>query len=302
MSEQFDISSAYTDLFNRINTNYGDGSDSEVLDAAEIEKAKLAGLKLFELKPNMTEDDFWNAYMDAAPLDDDVSGMDAFKQKLTDFHVKFIQLRYGVDEPIQVDETIQDYEDRLNCLKILKSCSEHDREMFDNMLKNPNDYNVVKDTELYFSIKHVYSNLTDDNYGVLARYIYNHIAKISMDFGTALEKMTQEEADVLTNCLNNDVSDIADFEQAKKILDKYKQEMDLSELRFNVVWCEDRFKVASLPEHEKKLIEDVLDVTEKNSPELINIVDQLLNEKYKDMDFPVYRHRLEMNKKVLSED
>ena len=95
MSEKFNVIKAGMDLFDRINSNYGDGSGTEVLDAAEIEKAKLAGLKLFELKPNMTEDDFWNAYLDATPLDDDVSGMDAFKQKLTDFHVKFIQLKYN---------------------------------------------------------------------------------------------------------------------------------------------------------------------------------------------------------------
>ena len=269
MSEKFNVIKAGMDLFDRINSNYGDGSGTEVLDAAEIEKAKLAGLKLFELKPNMTEDDFWNAYLDATPLDDDVSGMDAFKQKLTDFHVKFIQLKYGVNEPIQQNETINDYEVRLNCQKILKSCSEQDREMFYKMLKNPNDYNIAKDADLYFCTKSSYSKSIGDNYEVLSAYISNHVGKISEDLGTALEKMTQEESELLSNCLSTEVYDIAEFEQAKKILDKYGQEMDLSEFRFNIDFHEDFLKVNSLPEHEKKVIFDVLRSLEGSSPELV---------------------------------
>ena len=114
--------------------------------------------------------------------------------------------------------------------------------------------------------------------------------------------MTQEESELLSNCLSTEVYDIAEFEQAKKILDKYGQEMDLSEFRFNIDFHEEFLKVNSLPEHEKKVIFDVLRSLEGSSPELVKIVDQFLNEKYKDMDLPVYRRYLELHKKFVSED
>lgn len=100
-------------MFNRFNTNYAvDGKGNEVLDANEVAKAKQAGFDLFELKDNMTRDEFVALYDDCAAKAE-ASDEAVFEQKQRGVHVKFLQIQYDTDEPINDGEDLNDYEARL---------------------------------------------------------------------------------------------------------------------------------------------------------------------------------------------
>ena len=100
-------------MFNRFNTNYAlDGKGNEVLDANEVAKAKQAGFDFFELKENMTRDEFFALYDDYMANTKEADEA-AFEQKQRDVHVKFLQIQYGTDEPIKDGEDLNDYEARI---------------------------------------------------------------------------------------------------------------------------------------------------------------------------------------------
>ena len=100
-------------MFNRFNTNYNiDGKGNEILDANEVAKAKQAGFDFFELKENMTQDEFLDLYQDYE-VNLKESDEAAYEQKQRDVHVKFLQIQYGTDEPIYDGETLIHYEARL---------------------------------------------------------------------------------------------------------------------------------------------------------------------------------------------
>lgn len=101
-------------MFNRFNTNLAvDGKSNEVLDANEVAKAKQAGFDFFELKENMTQDEFLELYQDYE-INLKEADETAYEQKKRDVHAKFLQIQYGTDMQIKDGENLNDYETRLN--------------------------------------------------------------------------------------------------------------------------------------------------------------------------------------------
>lgn len=100
-------------MFNRFNTNYAtDGKGKEVLDANEIAKAKQAGFDFFELKENMTKDEFLELYQNYETGLNEAETAE-YEQKQKAVHVKYLQIQYATNEPIRDGEDISHYEERL---------------------------------------------------------------------------------------------------------------------------------------------------------------------------------------------
>ena len=106
-----DIMNAGRQLFERINTVKAEKGQAEKLDANEIAQAKAFGFdSLFKLTNNMTEEEFVAQYSDVKF--NNQAEEDAFMQKERDIHVKYIQLKYGIETEIQPFETIEKFEAR----------------------------------------------------------------------------------------------------------------------------------------------------------------------------------------------
>ena len=103
-------------FFASLNTNKLSEDDvkagkKEVLDNKEIAKAKLMGFSMFELKENMTIEDFTRAYCDVMENAED-GGTTLMKQE-KDVKAKYLQLKYGSKSEIQEDEDLDTFEARL---------------------------------------------------------------------------------------------------------------------------------------------------------------------------------------------
>ncbi len=109
-----DVQAKVFALFDRINTtrvsdkDWNAGKD-EVLDSQEIEKAEQMGFSLFELKENMTKEQFEIAYYEA----EDKCSLEEFEQKTNQVHVRYLQVQYGSSEELKEGETIEQFETRL---------------------------------------------------------------------------------------------------------------------------------------------------------------------------------------------
>lgn len=103
-------------LFERINTthlssNEGLNGKAEVLDRQEILKAKQMGFSLFDLKEGMNANEFATAY-EAAIENTPDNGVNIEKQT-KELHIKYLQLKYATNEKPKENETIEQFEQRL---------------------------------------------------------------------------------------------------------------------------------------------------------------------------------------------
>lgn len=100
-------------LFARINTSKSTDGKNETLDKSEISKANELGFgALFELKEGMTLSEFEYAYTDPSLYETNEKIME-FEKNERAIHVKYLQQQYGTTLEPDDNETIEDFEKRL---------------------------------------------------------------------------------------------------------------------------------------------------------------------------------------------
>lgn len=109
--EYNEVISAGRQLFARINTVTSDNGGKEKLDAGEIAKAKELGFSMFNLTEGMTEADFILEYTNP-DLHTSKEQEEQFAQQERNIHVKYINLKYGVNLEPQEGESIEQFEAR----------------------------------------------------------------------------------------------------------------------------------------------------------------------------------------------
>lgn len=217
----FDITDSYAKLFNRFNSKVSDNGE-EVLDKEEIQKAKQAGFNLFELKENMTEDEFFDAYLECAPLDENSEEAVQFEKKVNDIHVKYLQIQYKSNEQIRPDESMDAFEHRLSAMNSIKDAkyTDKDRKMFNNAINNPNDVEAVVNANYHFNTEEPYSP------------VYNCINDLMEKYQAALEdflgSIDPSDYDTLQRVLGGGVYSAgkradSDIKDALAVLSKYPE-------------------------------------------------------------------------------
>lgn len=241
----FDVSTSMINLFNRFNKTLAQNGEEEILDEKEVDAANAAGIgSIFNLVVNMTKDEFYDAYLDAyfskTYGNEESEEAAFFEQKIKEVHIRYVQNQYDSKEPIGDDESVGAYENRLKLANAISKLSKEDKAIYDNAVKNPDNYDIVRAAVEYFGNK-------VDNGNNDLRPVYSKIYELKFAFTDELmdfiETLPPEEHNILSKIAGGvGLDDDTPKEEAMEILRQGNELADKYSNHKSMQWIKTRIQ------------------------------------------------------------